>query len=60
MAYVIIRETETGMEIRTDIKGTPSLEKFTDSRILSIHADATYIFKVYEDNTAIILKGDCC
>lgn len=60
MAYVIISETETGMEVRTDIKGTPSLEKFTDSRILSIYRKAKRIYKVYGDNTAIILKGDCC
>ena len=61
MVYAIItKDKETGREEREDKKGTRSLEKYTDNRILSIHADAIYIFKVYEDNTAIILKGDCC
>ena len=60
MAYVIISETEWGMEVRQDIKGTPSLEKYTDSRILSIYRKAKRIYKLYSNNTVIILKGETC
>ena len=60
MAYVIISETETGMEVRHDIKGTPSLEKFTDPRILRIYRKAKRIYKLYGNNTVIILKGETC
>ena len=58
MAYVIIRETETGMEYRTDVRGAESLEKFTDARILKIYAKAKRIYKLYADNSCVILKGE--
>ena len=58
MSYVIINETEWGHEVREDIKGSPSLEKFTDSRILKIYAKAKRIYKLYSGNTVIILKGE--
>lgn len=56
MAYVIITETNFGLEVREDIKGTVSLEKFTDSRILAIYkAKAKHIYKVYPDSRCEIL-----
>ena len=58
MAYVVITETDFGMEIRTDIKGTPSLEKYTDSRIMKIYAKAKRIYKLYENSRCIVLKGE--
>lgn len=38
MTYAILLEiVGTSTEIRIDIRGTESLEKFTDNRILSIY-----------------------
>lgn len=37
MKYMIIIETDWGLEIPKYIKGTISLEKFTDSRIKTIY-----------------------
>lgn len=56
MTYVIISETDFGTEIRTDIKGTVSLEKFTDSRIMRIFRKAKRIYKLYGDNTVVVLR----
>lgn len=58
MAYVIITETEWGHEMREDIKGVPSLEKFTDARILRIYAKAKRIYKIYDNHKCKVLKGD--
>lgn len=54
MVYAIITETDWGMEIRTDIKGVPSLEKYTDSRIIAIYkGKAKQIYKVYSDSRCV-------
>lgn len=37
------------------IKGTRELEKFTDSRIVSMHSNAKEIYKVYPDSSCIKL-----
>ena len=59
MTYAIIMETDCGLEIRKDIPGTKELEKFTDSRILALYGDvAEFIYKVYQDYTAVVLKGE--
>lgn len=44
-----------GEEIIT-IKGQKSLEKYTDSRILSIYAEAIAVYKLYENSVCVILK----
>ena len=59
MKYVIIYLTDTGMERREDKDGIPSLEKFNDSRILSMYSYAVRIYKLYPDNHCVILKGEC-
>ena len=56
MIYAIITETDFGAEVRHDVKGTKELERFTDDRIMCIYTKAKAIYKVYPDNTAIILK----
>lgn len=56
MTYVIISTTEWGLEYREDVKGTPSLEKFTDDRILRLYPKAKHIYKVYPNSGCIILK----
>lgn len=56
MVYAIITETDFGMEIRTDIKGTVSLEKYTDSRIIAIYGKAKAIYKVYADSSCVQIK----
>ena len=57
MSYVIKYENPDridGEEI-VEVKGTASLEKFTDERIMNIHYKAKAIYKVYDDSTAIVL-----
>lgn len=56
MVYVVIIETDIDIEQRIDIKGTSSLEKFTDDRIKEIYKNALYIYKVYDNSRCIILK----
>ena len=60
MAYVIIMENPRHIdgEERIDIKGTVSLEKYTDSRILRIYRKAKRIYKLYADSRCVILKGE--
>lgn len=58
MSYVIIAETSWGMEYRTDIRGSRSLEKFTDSRILRLYATAKIIYKLYENSKVEVLKNE--
>lgn len=54
MTYVIITETSWGHEVRKDIKGTISLEKFTDSRIVAIFGKkAKAIYKLYTDSSCV-------
>ena len=54
MIYVIISETSWGHEVRKDIKGTISLEKFTDSRIVAIYGKkAKAIYKLYTDSSCV-------
>lgn len=56
MVYAIIYEDECGVEKRKDVLGTPSLEKFTDDRIVGIYGTmAKHIYKVYPDSRAVIL-----
>ena len=56
MAYVIVRETTWGYEYTETVKGTQSLEKYTDSRIVAIHgAKAKAIYKVYADSRCVQL-----
>lgn len=59
MIYAIIYppEYKGGFEVRKDVAGVPSLEKFTDERILRIHKKAIRIYKVYPDHHCIPLKG---
>lgn len=58
MRYAIVTETEGIEEVRY-IKGTRELERFTDSRILAIYgAKAILIYKLYQDYSALILKGE--
>lgn len=57
MTYVIIMTTDWGLEYRHDIKGTPSLEKYTDNRIIAIYGNkAKHVYKVYNDSRCVILK----
>ena len=56
MTYVIITKTDWGMELRHDIPGTKSLEKFTDSRIMNIYKDAIAIMKLYAGSLVTFLK----
>lgn len=57
MVYALIYDTDFGLEVRTDIHGTVSLEKYTDNRILNIYGKlCKHIYKVYADSTCICLK----
>ena len=56
MTYVIIEKTDWGLELRHDVPGIKSLEKFTDSRILRIFKNAVAIYKLYENSRVIPLK----
>lgn len=56
MVYAIISETDFGLEVRKDIKGTVSLEKYTDSRIMAIYGKAKAIYKVYADSSCVQIK----
>jgi hypothetical protein len=56
MSYVIIMKTDYGAEIRKDIQGSVSLEKFTDPRILRIYKNADRIYKLYPGSRAVALK----
>lgn len=56
MTYVIIMETEWGLEYRHDVKGAISLEKYTDPRILRLYKKrAKHIYKVYPNSGCVIL-----
>ena len=58
MSYIIKMSNPRridGEEIIT-IKGQKSLEKYTDSRILSIYAEAIAVYKLYENSVCVILK----
>lgn len=57
MNYVIIMETEWGLEYAKTVKGSVSLEKFTDSRIVAIYkAISKHIYKVYADSSCVELE----
>ena len=49
-------KTDYGAEIRKDIQGSVSLEKFTDPRILRIYKNADRIYKLYPGSRAVALK----
>lgn len=49
-------EWDSEMERVVIVDGTISLEIFTDSRIIRIHAKANEIYKVYKDSTCICIK----
>ncbi len=58
MAYIIKMANPRhidGEEIIT-VKGQKSLEKYTDSRILNIYAEAIAVYKLYENSFCVILK----
>ena len=60
MSYMILMDNPDhidGEEVKY-IKGTESLEKYTDSRILRIYAHAKGIYKLYANSICIILKGE--
>ena len=59
MAYIIKIDNPNridGEEIIT-VKGSESLEKYTDSRILRIYNKAKEIYKLYEHSYCVVLKG---
>lgn len=59
MAYLIKYDNPDridGEDIIT-IKGTKSLEKYTDSRIMAIHRKAKEIIKLYDHSLCVVLKG---
>lgn len=58
MVYAIIYEYAGGYEERVDVRGVPSLEKYTDSRIMAIYKKANRIYKVYPDSHCVCLKGE--
>lgn len=58
MQYAVVTETE-GLEEVKYIRGTKELEYLTDARIMAIYGTiAILIYKLYEDCSAVVLKGE--
>ena len=53
---MLIYVTSWGKEYVSYKKGKQSLEKYTDSRIMSIYRETIAIYKLYDDHTCICLK----